>query len=79
MPFSGLGSLRRSASTSMIEHEPDPSASPTFCLLMEWILTNPEVPDGPWCKDFGAFKLAVEGALPKTFLTKGQACTGTVV
>src|ERR1017187_6784326 len=25
--------------------------------LMEWVLSNPEVPDEPWCKDFGAFKL----------------------
>jgi hypothetical protein len=48
-------------------------------LLMEWVLTNPEVPDGPWCKDFGSFKLAGEGALPKTFLTKDQSCIGTQV
>jgi hypothetical protein len=36
-------------------------------LLMEWVLSNPAVPDGQWCKDFGSFKLAGEGALPKTF------------
>ena len=45
-------------------------------LLMEWVLTRPEVPEGAWCKDFGTFKLAGEGALPKTFLTKDQACIG---
>jgi hypothetical protein len=44
--------------------------------LMEWVLGNRQVPDGPWCKDFGSFKLAGEGALPKTFLTKDQSCQG---
>jgi hypothetical protein len=38
--------------------------------------SNPRVPNGPWCKDFGTFKLAGNGALPKTFLTKNQACIG---
>jgi hypothetical protein len=27
-------------------------------LLSNWIKTNPEVPSGEWCKDFGAFTLA---------------------
>ena len=44
--------------------------------LTNWIKTNPEVPKGEWCKDFGAFTLAGEGAIPKTFLTKGQPCKG---
>jgi len=44
--------------------------------LMSWILTNPEVPGGPWCKDFGSFKLAGRGPLPSTFLTKEQPCFG---
>ena len=44
--------------------------------LMEWISTNPEFPEGPWYKDFGSFKLAGEGGLPKTFLTKGQTAFG---
>lgn len=39
--------------------------------LSNWIKTNPEVPHGAWCKDFGAFTLAGEGAIPKTFLMKG--------
>ena len=46
-------------------------------LLMQWVLSNPEVPNGEWCKDFGTFKLAGEGPLPKTFLRKDQACLGT--
>jgi hypothetical protein len=54
-------------------------SKPDLLLLMEWILTNPEVPVGPSCKDFGPFKLAGEGALPKTFLTKDQSCIGTQV
>ena len=40
--------------------------------LMEWISSNPEVPDGSWYKDFGSFKLAGEGSLPKTFLMREQ-------
>lgn len=44
--------------------------------LLTWIKLNPELPDGPWCKDFGTFKLVGEGPIPKTFLTKDQACTG---
>ncbi len=45
--------------------------------LMEWILSNPEVPDEAWCKDFGAFKLVGHGAIPETFLEKGQPCFGS--
>jgi hypothetical protein len=44
--------------------------------LLAWIKLNPELPDGPWCKDFGTFKLVGEGPIPKTFLTKDQTCTG---
>jgi hypothetical protein len=44
--------------------------------LLEWIRTNPEVPDGPWCKDFGAFKLVGHGSVPNTFLERDQACFG---
>jgi hypothetical protein len=44
--------------------------------LMEWIRTNPEVPDGAWCKDFGTFKLVGHGALPSSFLEKDQPCFG---
>ena len=44
--------------------------------LAHWVKTNPEVPDGDWCKDFGSFKLGGTGAIPKTFLLKGQPCKG---
>ncbi|MGB7721787.1 MAG: hypothetical protein WBL65_17920 [Bryobacteraceae bacterium] len=44
--------------------------------LMEWVLSGPEVPEGSWCKDFGAFTLAGEGKHPKTFLSKEQRCYG---
>jgi hypothetical protein len=47
--------------------------------LAEWIAENPQVPDGPWCKDFGSFKLAGAGKYPKTFLLKGQPCVGTIL
>jgi len=44
--------------------------------LRLWIQTKPDVPDGPWYKDFGSFKLCGEGKYPKTFLEPGQAATG---
>ena len=44
--------------------------------LLAWINTNPEVPAGDWCRDFGSFKLAGRGPLPKTFLTREQPCYG---
>jgi hypothetical protein len=44
--------------------------------LRLWIETKPNVPEGPWYKDFGSFKLCGEGALPKTFLLAGQAAKG---
>lgn len=44
--------------------------------LRLWMESKPEVPEGPWYKDFGSFKLCGEGAYPKTFLLAGQIATG---
>jgi hypothetical protein len=44
--------------------------------LLAWINTDPELPAGAWCRDFGAFKLVGEGAIPKTFLRDDQPCVG---
>ena len=44
--------------------------------LRLWIETSPIVPEGPWYKDFGSFKLCGEGVLPKTFLLAGQIAKG---
>jgi hypothetical protein len=44
--------------------------------LRLWIELKPNVPDGPWYKDFGSFKLCGEGAIPKTFLLAGQVAKG---
>jgi hypothetical protein len=43
--------------------------------LRIWIESKPDVPEGPWYKDFGSFKLCGEG-YPKTFLLAGQPATG---
>lgn len=45
--------------------------------LRLWVESDPEVPDGPWYKDFGSFKLCGEGSYPKTFLAAGQSPRGT--
>ncbi len=47
--------------------------------LEQWRLHNPDVPDGPWFKDFGSFKLCGEGRYPKTFLLRGQVAFGEEV
>jgi hypothetical protein len=44
--------------------------------LKLWIESDPEVPDGPWYKDFGSFKVCGAGSLPKTFLLRGQPAKG---
>ena len=44
--------------------------------LRLWIESKPNVPDGPWYKDFVSFKLCGEGKYPKTFLLAGQVATG---
>lgn len=44
--------------------------------LRLWMEMRPEVPEGPWYKDFGSFKLCGEGKYPKTFLLAGQAALG---
>lgn len=44
--------------------------------LRLWMETKPDVPEGPWFKDFGSFKLCGEGRLPKTFLLANQLAAG---
>jgi hypothetical protein len=44
--------------------------------LRIWIESKPDVPEGPWYKDFGSFKLCGDGSYPKTFLLAGQTAKG---
>jgi hypothetical protein len=44
--------------------------------LRVWMESKPNVPEGPWYKDFGSFKLCGEGRYSKTFLLASQAATG---
>jgi hypothetical protein len=44
--------------------------------LRLWIMTQPEVPDGDWYKNFGSFKICGRGSYPNTFLLRGQAAKG---
>jgi hypothetical protein len=44
--------------------------------LRLWIESEPNVPEGPWYKDFGSFKLCGQGRYPKTFLLPGQPAKG---
>ena len=45
-------------------------------LLREWVMGEPEVPDGPWFKEFEGFVVCGEGELVKTFLLPGQIPAG---
>src|ERR1017187_507867 len=49
-----------------------PSRTAYVLELRLWIDSKPEVPDDDWYKDFGSFKICGKGALPKTFLLRGQ-------
>lgn len=44
--------------------------------LQLWVEARPEVPEGDWFRDFGSFKLCGRGAIPTTFLLRGQAAKG---
>ena len=45
--------------------------------LRAWLESKPNLPEGAWFRDFGAFKLCGEGRFPKTFILSGQAAKGT--
>jgi hypothetical protein len=44
--------------------------------LRIWIDSNPDLPAGPWFRDFGSFKIVGEGPNPLTFLTSEQVAFG---
>ena len=77
MPRIRWTALPRGVRDHLLERarEREISAADLAALLI-WIKNNPEVPEGPWWKDFGSFKLAGEGAYPKTFLTAEQPAFG---
>lgn len=41
--------------------------------LRLWIESSPEVPAGPWYKDFGSFKLCGEGIYPQNVFVTGAS------
>jgi hypothetical protein len=45
-------------------------------LLVRWLDTDPEVPNGQWFKKFPGMTVCGEGELIKTFLQSGQVATG---
>ncbi|MBN8245841.1 MAG: hypothetical protein J0L84_00195 [Verrucomicrobia bacterium] len=45
--------------------------------LRGWLMTEPEVPAGPWYKEFGGLTVCGDGELIKTFLVPGQLAFGT--
>jgi hypothetical protein len=45
----------------------------------DWLVTDPEVPEGRWFKRFPEMIVCGEGALVKTFLRPGQVPAGEEV
>ena len=45
-------------------------------LMLRWMDTHPEVPEGKWFKRFADLLVCGEGELIKTFLVPGQIPTG---
>ena len=45
-------------------------------LLAKWLDTEPDVPDGAWCKRFSAITVCGDDELIKTFLLPGQSPKG---
>jgi len=45
----------------------------------DWLVTEPEVPEGPWFKRFREMIVCGEGSLVKTFLRAGQFPAGEEV
>jgi hypothetical protein len=48
-------------------------------LFADWLVTEPEVPDGRWFKRFPEMIVCGEGELVKTFLRPGQVAAGEEV
>ena len=77
MPYIDWPSLPKAVRKHLQDRVKDRSITEDDMIkLTSWIKSNPDVPLGEWCKDFGTFTLAGEGAIPKTFLMKGQPCRG---
>lgn len=50
--------------------------APQLELLVTWLDTEPDVPEGQWYKRFSGVTVCGEGELIKTFLIPGQAPKG---
>ena len=50
-----------------------------LALMVDWLDTNPEVPQGKWYKPFPGMIVCGEGEFIKTFLVPGQAAAGEEV
>jgi hypothetical protein len=48
-------------------------------LFADWLVTEPEVPEGRWFKRFPEMIVCGEGELVKTFLRSGQIAAGEEV
>ena len=47
--------------------------------FVDWLDTEPDVPEGRWFRKFSGMYVCGEGDLVKTFLIEGQIPTGTEI
>lgn len=60
-------------------HDDNPLTLEDLRRLGDWVSKDPNLPDGPWVKDFGSFKLVGRGKYPSSFLQPGQPAKGDLV
>ena len=73
--------LRRNLPGQLYEHLLDrvqqrQISGQQLTLMVDWLDTQPEVPQGKWFKRFSGMIVCGEGELVKTFLVPGQVPTG---
>ena len=77
MPSVKRSKLPRSLLHRLYQRAIERGASTNDIIRMAaWLNSNAQVPDGPWWKNFGSFKLCGDGELPKTFLAPHQSAYG---
>lgn len=54
------------------------ASPPDLQCLRSWVVTEPEAPDGDWCRDFRSLVFCGTGEYPKTVLKKGMKPFGAL-
>ena len=78
MPKVRRRNLPRALYTHLLDAHPRTgNSSAQLILNLQWLDTEPEVPEGRWFKRFSEMSVCGEGEWGKTFLRSDQTATGT--